>query len=494
MKTISKIIVVALLLIISQGCSEDFLNLENVNNLTTTSFYRTEKDFEDLLISTYMPMAFHQMWGIKAHRIGFAVDDRSIHERFNDSQLQYDATNPDIAEIYWSLFTGVFRSNLFLQKCTDDAGIDGVRKQQMIGEAYFLRGLYYFYLATYFEVPPLLQEPPDDPLEGHPNATQDAIYDQVETDFATAMELLPDLWDEKNLGRATKGAAMAYLGKTYLFRAKFSEAATILKEVIDSDIYSLNMPQATDSLDYVWAYLSNFTPIDLPNGSNVYDSEFNSESIFEVNFSLAFDLGRDASQYLPGRRSTGSHQTWFNGYSNFTQGYGNLAIDDKSFPDAFEAPGPAGLQKDPRYYATFIAPGDTLDWRTSILDHYETNAGTRVFRISDLNSTLGTSLGMRKHLWPFHNSLVWSNAPFQDPNNWRLMRYADVLLMYAEAAFRESGNEFHPEALIAINKVRLRVGMPLLTALSKEAIVHERDIELALEHKRFWDFARWYRD
>ena len=333
-------------------------------------------------------------------------------------------------------------------------------------------------------------------MSGLPNSTQDEIYNLVESDFLAAMDLLPYTWDDQNLGRATRGAAMAFLGKTYLYRAKFSEAAAILKNLIDSGPYELNLPKGTDSLDYVWSYLSNFTPMDLPNGGKIYDSEFNSESIYEVNFSLAHDEGDRASMYLPARRSTGSHQTWFNGYSNLTSGYGNLAMDDKKFPDEFESPGPAGMEKDPRFYATFIRVGDTLDWRPSVLNYYENLPAVKsvVFKQSDLNSTLGTSMGMRKHLWPFHNELVWSNAPFQDPNNWRIMRFADVLLMYAEAAYRETGNATHPEALDAINRVRSRVGMPALTELSKDAIVHERDIELAVEHSRFWDFARWYKD
>lgn len=496
MKKLYKIIPVILVFLMGSGCSEDFLDTPNENTLSESSFYLTVQDFEDLILTTYMPMGFSQMFGVRAHFFNFAIDDRTIHEQFNVSQLQFDATHSTIAGMYWSLFTGVFRANLFLQQFTEDIDIPEERRKTMLGEAYFMRGLYYFHLAYYFEVPPLLEETPNDPLIGLPNASQDEIYNLVESDFSEAIGLLPESWDDADLGRATKGAAMAFLGKTYLYRAKFSEAADILKQLIDADIYQLNMPQGTDSLDYVWAYLSNFTPVDLPNGSNVYKAEFNSESIYEINFSLAFDEGARASMYLPLRRSTGGHQTWFNGYSNLTGGYGNLAIDDRSFPGQFEKPAshPAGLEYDPRYYASFLRDGDTLDWRPNVLTFYEKEIGRVIFVKGDLNSTLGTSLGMRKHLYPFHNATVWPNAPFQDPNNWRMMRYADVLLMYAEAAYRESDNPGHIEALAAINKVRERAGMQTLTALSKDAIIHERDIELNCEHQRYWDFARWYKD
>lgn len=494
MKKIYRIIAVLLVVLFAASCSEDFIYQDNVNRLSESSFYKTEQDFEDLIITTYMPMAFSQMFGVRAHVINFAADDRCVHEQFNTSQLQYDATSGDIGGIYWSLNTGVFRCNLFLQKCTEEIEMDQDRRDVMIGEARFMRGLYHLYLATWFEVPPLLTAPPTDPMQGIPNGDQDAIYDLVEEDFLAAIDLLPETWEDKQKGRATSGAAKAFLGKTYLVRAKFEEAMNTFGDLITTGPYALNMPQGTDSLDYVWSYLANFTPIDLPNGSKVYDSEFNSESIYEVNFSLAWDEGDRAAMYLPGRRSTGGHQTWFNGYSNLTAGYGNLAMEDQAFPEVFESPGPAGLEKDPRYYATFIRPGDSLDWRQTVLDYYDERVGSMLFRVSDINSTLGTSFGMRKHLYPFHNELTWSNAPFQDPNNWRLMRYADVLLMYAEAAFRFTNDPMHTEGLAALNEVRNRVGMPAVAVLSKAAIMHERDVELAAEHSRFWDLVRWYKD
>ena len=136
-----------LLMVYGSSCSEDFLNVENINRLSESGFYITEKDFEDLIITTYMPLGFSHCFGVQAHVLGFAADDRSIHEQFNTSQLQYDATSSAINGIYWSLFTGVFRCNLFLQQCTEEIEMDQARRQVMIGEAHFMRGLYYFYLG-----------------------------------------------------------------------------------------------------------------------------------------------------------------------------------------------------------------------------------------------------------------------------------------------------------------------------------------------------------
>jgi hypothetical protein len=494
MKNIFKITSLLLLMLFTNSCSSDFLDVKNINQLSEDSFYKTAKDFEDLIVTCYSPIGYFQLFANQVHVLNFAMDDRILHENFSLSNLQYNSTTAEIYQIYYGLFIGVFRTNLFLQKFTDEIEIDEERRKTILGEAHFFRALYYYYLATWFEIPPLLTEPPTDPKIGYPNATQEEIYKLVEEDFKYAIKTLPETWDN---GRATKGAAMAFLGQTYLVQAKFKEAADILKELIDLNIYALNMPKGNAPIDYINAYLANFSPVDLPGSNGIsYDSEFNSESIFDVNFS-SYNSGKGGG-YLPQRWSTGSHMTWFNGYSSITGGYGNIGIDDKKFPDEFETltSHPSGLTKDPRYYATYLNIGDTLDWRPKYLDYFKNKLGRITFSKSDLNGTLGSLAGLRKYLYPFHVHVgdEGVGAPMFDPDNWRLMRYADVLLMYAEAQYRSTGNASDPDALNAINQVRHRVGLDPVSVLSKEAIIHERDVEFAGEHRRFWDLVRWYKD
>jgi hypothetical protein len=494
MKYIYKIGTLLLLIFVSVSCSKDFLDVKNTNRLSEDSFYKTPKDFEDLVATCYMPLGFHQLFANTVHVINYAMDDRILHENFSLSNLQYTSTASQIYDLYYGLYVGVFRTNLFLQKFTDDIEIDEDRRKTMLGEAHFFRALYYYYLATWFEVPPLLTEPPTDPRVGYPNATQDEIYKLVEQDFKFAIGALPERWEN---GRATKGAAMAFLGQTYLVQAKFDESADILKQLIDLNLYSLNTPKGDMPIDYINAFLSNFSAVDLPgsNGTS-YTAEFNSESIFDVNFS-SYNSGRGGG-YLPQRWSTGSHMTWYNGYSTITGGYGNIAIDDKKFPKEFETVSnhPSGLTKDPRYYATFLNIGDTLDWRPNYLSYFQDNLDRITFQKADLNGTLGSTSGIRKYIYPFHVHVGdhGAGAPMFDPNNWRLMRYADVLMMYAEAQFRSTGSPTDVDALNAFNMIRERVGMPHLAVLSKEAVIHERDVEFAGEHKRFWDLVRWYKD
>ena len=470
------------------ACSKDFLDVRNENSLSENNFYKTEEDFEKLLITCYMPLAFSDFYGNTYHVLNYALDDRVIHEQFATRNLQFDETNGFIERVFYGIYTGVYRCNLFFDKWPGDLEMDEERKNTMFGEAHFLRGLYYFHAAWLFEVPPLLLHA-FEPGKMYANSTQDSIYDYAEAELELAIDLLPLTWDDTNLGRATKGAAMAFLGKTYLYRQKWQEAADMFEQVINLGLYDLSMPVGTDSLDYVYAYLCNFSHLDLPAPGHSYTAEHNSEYIFDVEFSEAFTQGFDrAGVYLPGRRETGSHITWYNSFIN---GFKNIGLDDDNFPLEFESPAshPAGLTKDPRYYAIFIWVGDTLDYRS------DSPLRTTTLKQGDLNSALGTQAGLRKYYYPFNIAFYNQWAPYHDAKNWRLMRYADVLLMYAEAVLRAEGSASttDPGALDAINKVRDRAGLVTLTSVTEDAIIHERDIELCAEHHRYWDLVRWYK-
>ena len=139
------------------GCSKDFLDVENESELSSTSFYKTQEDFEKLLNTCYMPMAFPNLYGSSMYVINFAFDDRVLHEQINVHNLQIDATNSQVADIWYGIYTGIFRCNLFFEKFTPEIVAEASRKTQMFGEAHFLRGLYYFWAGLYFEVPPLLR-------------------------------------------------------------------------------------------------------------------------------------------------------------------------------------------------------------------------------------------------------------------------------------------------------------------------------------------------
>ncbi|MCK5135575.1 MAG: RagB/SusD family nutrient uptake outer membrane protein [Bacteroidales bacterium] len=248
--------------------------------------------------------------------------------------------------------------------------------------------------------------------------------------------MLPETYDNDNTGRATRGAALALLGKTYLYQQKWAQAIEYLGIVIDLGVYQLSMPAGTDSIDYVNAYLCNFTSEAMPGGDgSTYTAENNCESVFEI------------------------------------QNNDDPPIDH-----------PAGLKYDPRRYASVFAEGDTIENREGFHYYNEPFDSTR-----HVNVQIGQGYQVRKYYYPLHSA--GPDAPYNDPNNWRYLRYADVLLMYAEAEYHLNGST--PVAIDAINQVRARAGMPGVTQVTPEVIIHERDVELGLECLRFHDLVRW---
>ncbi|NJM15993.1 MAG: RagB/SusD family nutrient uptake outer membrane protein [Bacteroidales bacterium] len=494
MKKNSKYLIYLILLLTAIGCSEDFLELENINQKDASTYYRNADEAEEALNTAYMPMAFSQCFGRDIQYMNYALSDRILHERTSDENLFFNSSTDWVKAVYHGLYIGIFRANLVLEN-VPGINMDDNQKRRILAEARFLRGLYHFYAATYYEIPPLMKETPKDPKIGATNAvSKQQIYQFAAENFRNA---IPDLYskeevrDADQLGRATDVAAKAFLGKTYLYMQEWDSAVAYLGELYSSYPDSLVMPPigSTDSLDWVFAYLCNFAKEDLNGGTTTYKAEYNKESIFEVNFSSVHSAG-DFAQFLPGRRSTGSLNTWY--FTPYViKGFANVAMEDKIFPTTYEKPvnHPAGLTRDPRLSATFMFVGEPLDYKGRILGNLQQ---------TDLNAVLESSAALRKGYYPFHADYSYPSAPYNDPNNIRLMRFADVYLMYAEALIRAEGlsdrNAFssNSTALEAINKVRRRAGLADLTQLSGNDIIHERDVELVGEGYRYWDLVRWY--
>jgi len=325
---------------------------------------------------------------------------------------------------------------------------------------------------------------PVDPKFKYSNSEDDEIWDQMEKDllgftddkmgftYSGAINTLPAKWDVKFAGRATKGAAMALLGKIYLYRHKWTEAKTYFKKVMDLGVYSLSQPKGNDSTDYVYALLANSSYVDLISKSgNAYKAENNSESVFEIQFD---DQGDDFP-WLPGWFNSASLSSMY--YGPF--GYTNLGVR-KTFVDLFtDLPEhPAGLLKDPRLSATVFSEGDTL-YKDDKLVKWDVSLGFE------------EKYGLRKGFYP----TIPQERIYHDPTNYRLIKYSDILLMYAEACMMEDGdwNAAPAEAVEAVNLLMRRAGLTEYFVLKKDDIIKERSKELGCENHRFFDLMRWYK-
>jgi len=469
---------VAAILVLS-SCGEDYLNLENKNAVTTGNFYKTERDAYDAMIAAYSPLCWRGFYGNTFQFLYLTLDDRMVHENAQYELFIFNASDGRVGSFYYDLYKGVYRCNILLQHL-DEIPMDEASRMLYSGQLHFLRGFYYFNLAMIFNAPPLVTVATEDPNILYGNTPQEEVYDFVQDELETAADLLPWSWTQpEDIGRVTRGAALAMLGKLHLYRQQWPEAVSRLKDLIDNGPHDLMMPMGTDSLDYLYAYLCNFSPVDLAHGPNVYQAENNRESVFSAQFHD--DFSTHGHYWNPGWQNNGS---LFSAYFGIN-GWKNVAPTAVMVTQYESVAGhPANYPRDPRFYASIFSPGDIIDyWHPDYPDYYMVPFKDGLHNLSAITQ----GYGLKKYCFPMH--LSNAATPFQDPNNWRIIRFSDVLLMYAEAQYHLEPAS--ADALAAVNKVRARVGMPALTSLTRQAIIHERDIELAFECIRFFDLVRW---
>lgn len=465
---------------ILMSCNENWLEVKPSDRLSEVNFYQNEDHAIRAITSCYDPLKHPRGFSLNFAFYFETFSDRAIHEQINLNNMIINPSADRIYDVWIILTQGIYRCNLAIEKITGLKGNPGIDmdeelKARLVGEAKFLRAIYNYYLTKIFGNPPLFTETIDDLDVQLTNASQADLFAFMEQDLLDAIDRLPVTYNEANIGRATKGAAHTLLGKVYLFQHKFQLARDQFLAVKNLGVYEITMPKGNSRYDYLYAYQCNFTGDDLitPSG-NRYIAENNKESIFEIQFELG---GWEI--WEGGWQADGHLRTLYFG----PEGYRNI-VPTLSFAESFEkapADHPARLEYDPRKYVSLYQAGDTIfyvqnkkppmRWR----DRIHTNA------------SITQGYGWGKHFKPtfFDESSNLNN----DYNNIRLLRYADMLLLLCEAEYLINGNS--ALALECINLVRARTGLPLLTEVNPEAIIHERDVELGFETKRYWDLVRW---
>jgi len=449
----SKILILTAILttLVFHGCNESFLEKSPPSSLSEANFFQTEEDAISAINAAYGSLQMRGLYSEDYPKVAeVPADDITID---NTSGLSFDdfgfsPAESQIDNVYSLSNEGVFRANQVLAR-VPDIDMDEALKSRILGEAKFLRALYYWHLTSVFGQVPLLTEPPETVAESEvPKASLEELYDQMIQDLQEAIQALParSEYDEANLGRATSGAAQALLGKVYLYAEMYPEAEAAFLQVINSGEYSL---------------VPDFSQIIIESNDN------NQESVFEVQYT---DVGGGGWATIDG---AGANETTLRerlNYPNGRGGFGNL-LPTQEIVDEFE-------EGDPRLEASVFRQGDVYD---------PTTEGEEIYQ----SAWTPTGYAIKKGMLPFRRNLVESGT------NWPIIRYADVLLMYAEAA-NENGSQ--AEAIDALNMVRDRVDMPHYPTADYpvsnqqevfEAIVHERRVELAFEYHRYNDLRRW---
>lgn len=443
-------------MLLATACNKDFLEKSPIVGVTEENFYRTEADAIAGVNAAYATLQFQLspaghfrwFWGdiMSDDAIKGGSGDNDTYALFQLETFQ-GPVNTDLLESEWSAdFEGIYRANVVLEKVPQIV-MDEKLKARILGEAKFIRAWNFYNLVVMFGGVPLADHVLAPSEYNIPRASAEEIWDLVESDLrdASATVWKRSEYPLSDLGRITKGAAQALLVKTLLWRGKWAEAKTIAEEIIQSGEYQL-----------VPDYADIFT----------LDGENNSESVFEIQY-----MNASGGNWGRNNANEGSFTNVFQRARGQFSGYG-FNIPTQDFVDEFFKEG----FEDPRLKSTVFRVGDPMGDRG-------------VF-------TIEATGGMPHLYYPkkyFDNKS--EDAPFGDPNpnggtNDRVIRYSDVLLMHAEAAYH-AGDE--NSARTSLNLVRKRVNIPPVTKTGQElldAILRERRIELGLEAHRFFDLVR----
>lgn len=367
---------------------------------------------------------------------------KSISHYTGDTQMISDLCQP-----FWQYrYKGIFCCNVAINRIPGVKFNDESLKQRYIAEAKFLRAFFYFDLVRNFGGVPLITDVkmPEE-IEGITRASVEETYAFIEKDLKEAIPHLPRKaeYSETDLGRATQGAAQGLLAKVFLYQEKYEEAESRLDSII-------NVHKGEYKL--------------LDNFSDVWSIQYNNsdESLFEVqtNNDTQYNLGLHLPVFCGSRDDSG--WSWGLPTSNLEQ----------AFIEAGD---------DVRLKWTIIKDGDIIPGDES----------RGAYSISTANHKSGRVT--RKLYIPLNERPVPYDAT-HIPLNYRLLRYADILLMYAEV---ENALGKDDKAQAALNEVRERVDLePIeLTGIElRDAIRNERRLELALEGNRLYDLRRWKTD
>ena len=435
------------------SCSDDFVNV-NSEDENSENFFNTEEDYQnaligayDLLQSSYLNVMLGEIASDNTLAGGESATDVPGIQEIDD--MIHTPINDQLRDIWNWMYGGVNRANYILEFKDK---IDFPNKANVLGQATFLRAYYYFELVKFFGDVPLAVDQrllfgDQNTIDRTPAAE---VYAQIELDLIFAADNLP--LTQTQTGRVTKGAAQALLGKVYLYQSKYSLAAPVLDDVINSGVY-----------DLVADYSTLFEN----------DNENNVESVFEIQYTDVEGAGFGCLQCSEGNVAIG-----FNGPRNF-----NGPLFESGF--SFNVP------------------------TQEVFDAFDQDDARREFAILDIvafaeaNSDFNGGAGVTftegfEHTGYFNRKYIprvgdtnIGDQNLTNPGNYRAIRFADVLLMGAEAHNQGDGND--ELARQYLNRVRERTTLSDVNASGSaltQAIYNERRLELVGEGHHFFDLVR----
>jgi starch-binding outer membrane protein, SusD/RagB family len=431
---------------------------------TELDYLKSETDYRTMAISVYTPL----QWLNQEVPIGDIASDNAVSGGENASDVlplqqiddyTHTSVNSTLTDLWRSAYEGINRANYMHQyKAKNLAGatVDFAGKEALYGEVYFLRAYYYFHLVRMFGDVPLFTEKRLSLSESKSlqRSAKAEVYKQIEADLTTAIAALPAIQVQK--GRITKYAAQSLLGKVYLYQNKFDQAAAMLDNVINSNAFSL---------------VTDFSSIFLAAGEN------GPESVFEIQYS-----------------NTSPYYNW----GGQTRGQGNYAVQQ------------CGIRGLNGSASMPYAPGWSTNLPTqNLAAAYTAGDQRKAVTVLDIEAykNANPSYNITYQVAPYKNTGLYNQKylprkgetsgqlELNYQNNFRIIRYADVLLMAAEA-YNRSSSPNDAKAQLYLNKVRERAfgntsqNITATGTALRDAIWNERRLELGMEGHRFFDLVR----
>ncbi len=486
-----------ILILLLATCQDDFIDRQPITSITSSNFFQTEADALSAVVAIYDVLQFEfdgsdvaltsvpseSYVSAGLYHLGDFVSDDVLKGGNSDADLQDvflfsnfegNSASGSVLAVWNTNYQGIARSNFAIEGITplDESIFSSPElKARFIAEARFLRAFYYFNLVKVFGGVVLFRQTPVPSEYNSPRSSVEECWTFIENELSESAADLPRKSELTldSYGRVTWGAAMSFLARSHLYQQDYAAAKTAAQAVINSGEYSL-----------------------IDNYQTVFEvaGEHGDGSIFEVNFSSELSPGG-----WPPNTSQGTIlHTWFRcrGTCAGADIGWSFGIPTQDLYDEFEI-------NDARRGATIIADGDVVYGQTATTSHAYT------LQISP-NGYHNRKFRLRPEEEPRAIGVAGDPQNAAAPINLRLMRYADVLLVYAEASAR-TGDE--AGALDALNQVRTRARnfavlqnpslagnntvLPDRTSNGEQLIddiLHERRVELAMEGHRFFDLAR----
>lgn len=477
---LSYMLVSALLSGALTSCSDSFLDLKDPNHFTNENFWKDKADAESALAAAYSPIKY-QMYGYYGAFDGWL----NLNSRGDDifTILNEEASMWDIANFqnsattgndpFGALYAGIQRANIVLRYIDNvpASGITESDRATIKGEALTLRAYQYFLLVNNYGDVPLRLIPSNEDDPNKTSSPQAEIWAQIETDLITAINdgNLPENRPAEQKGRIEKGTAITILGKVYATQHKYAEAKTLLKGLIDSSYDPFGLPSTGKRYRLMENFVDNFTTAHENNAESVFELQYSSDGDMSWGNEGGISLGSSLAQFIGPAKSGGWAKLMPSAFlvSEFTaetRGTDSKLVDSKY---------------DKRIYASmFFTPSEYGDWVSEKNGWYDGKFYGGLFTMDDLwtgnaskmaggapifnvSQSSGAQIGkflLKKYTAHYVKSKSADNMGNVEgrANNVRAIRFAETLLLYAEACAKEADKD---QANWALNEIRQRAGL-----------------------------------